>query len=81
MQTSYKPIDCGYHDHIEAAASRRELVNLHFITASGEQIATSGIIENIETSGGEEFLQLSSGEEIRLDRIVKLNDLTFPGYE
>lgn len=81
MDTNYKPIDCRYYDHLEAAASKREHVNLQYLSDIREFLTASGIINNIETKNGEEYLTLSTGEEIRLDRVVRLNDITFPGYE
>ncbi len=81
MNTTYKPIDCGYHDQLEAAAVKRERVQIQYFTRAGESKTAIGVIQNIETTGGEEFLHLDSGETIRLDHIVKLNEVTFPGYE
>ncbi len=81
MKTTYKPIDCGYHDQLEAAASKKERVHIDYFTRSGESKSTIGIIENIETTGGEEFLYLDTGESIRLDHIAKLNEVSFPGHE
>lgn len=81
MEKAYKPIDCGYHDRLEAAASKRQRVSLVFLSPSGEAKNTTATIETIETSQGEEYLQLNTGESIRLDRIVKLNEETFPGHQ
>lgn len=81
MKDTYKPIDCGFHDHLEAAASTRERVTLEYLNSSGEPQTSIATIDDIESSGGEEFLRLSSGETIRLDRVVKLNEITFPGHK
>ena len=81
MNNNYKPIDCGYHDHLEAAASKREFVKLQYLSDIREFQTATGVINDIETRSGEEYLTLSTGEEVRLDRIVRLNDIAFPGFE
>jgi Rho-binding antiterminator len=67
----YTPIDCTFHDRIEALATtrRRVLLELDAGQPGGKTVA-EGVIADIWTAPSkEEFLRLDDGETIRLDRI------------
>lgn len=68
----YSPIDCNFHDRIEALATTRRRVAVTY-AMEAETTVSEGVIEDIWTSPTkEEFLRLDNGAEIRLDRILAL---------
>lgn len=80
MNNNYRPIDCSFHDHLEASASLKKCVCLEFFLENGQLKNTKAVIDNIYAKEGEEYLSLDNGETVRLDRITKLNNLVFPGH-
>lgn len=80
MEKTYKPIDCGFYDHLEAAATIKKYVKLQYFTEIREFITVMAVVKNLYTKDGEEFLVLSTGDEIRLDRIVRIDEVTSPTY-
>lgn len=68
---SYQPIDCHFHDRLEAlATTRRRVVIIHEEAGSPDAVA-EGVIADLWTAPTkEEFLRLDEGTVIRLDRII-----------
>lgn len=81
METDYKPISCDFHSILEDHAARRRYIQIQYFTEIREFIRTQAIIKDIYTLDGEEYLKLNTGEEIRLDKIVKVDDQLAPGFE
>ena len=77
----YKPINCNYHSVLEHYATLGTFCRIQFYTAIHEFKTVQAIIKNIYTLKAEEFMVLSTGEEIRLDRIVRVNDEASPQYD
>ncbi len=80
MESDYKPVEKEFRQAVEALAARREKVNINYITDLRELLTTTGMIKELSVRDGAEYARLSTGEEIRLDRIVRLNDALAPGY-
>ena len=80
MATYYQPIDCGFYDQLEAAATRQQQVYLQYFNDLRELCQGSATIRTFFTREHAEYAQLASGEEIRLDRIIRLDDIPAPGY-
>lgn len=73
MNDTYSPIDCTFHDRLEALATTRRRVVLNLATEGGERSLAEGVITEIWTSPTkEEFLRLDDEEPIRLDRILAI---------
>lgn len=71
---NYTPIDCGFHDRLEALATTRKRVAVTHALETEARVS-EGVIEDIWTTPAkEEFLRLDDGCEIRLDRILALRD-------
>jgi Rho-binding antiterminator len=72
LADNYTPIDCHFHDRLEAlATTRRRVVVTH--EAATESMVSEGVIQDIWTTPTkEEFLRMEDGSEIRLDRILAL---------
>ena len=71
-RTPYIPIDCEYHDALEAFATTRERVTIAFRNDGGETEQRDGTIVDVYARDGEEFLELDSGDRVRLDRLVDI---------
>lgn len=74
----YRPVSCSLHDRLEAAAVRRELVRVDFVSPGGASHVTEGTIRDIVTREGAEYLLMASGFEIRLDRVTALSPRPSP---
>ncbi len=68
--TGYSPIDCDFHDILEAVATTRETIQVTFLDAKGLPQQRSGRIVDIFSRGGAEFLSISTGETVRLDHLT-----------
>lgn len=76
----YKPIDCGFHDVLLHVATRRIYSRIHYITDIGEICYIDALINDVFTRNKEEFMVLASGEEIRLDKIIQVNEQISPHH-
>ncbi|QBQ53438.1 hypothetical protein [Nitrosococcus wardiae] len=71
--TDYVPINCNFHDHLEALATLRKQCRIVYQTADGKLIETFDTIADIYTKHKEEFAVLGSGEIIRLDTLKEVD--------
>jgi Rho-binding antiterminator len=71
----YVPIDCDFHDELEAAATLDKVVELVLIDDSGQQIMLREAIVDLGHLPGVdgEFMTLKSGKRFRFDRIVSID--------
>lgn len=69
--SNYVPINCNFHDHLEALATLRKQCRIVYQTPDGNIIETRDTIANLYTKNKEEFAVLGSGEIIRLDTIIE----------
>lgn len=81
MSATYIPIDPGFHDELETLVAKRAAARLQFYTDIREFLTLHATLKELVSRGGEEYLVLTTGEEIRLDRIVRINDKPAPGYD
>ncbi len=78
MENKYTPIDCNLYDVLEAMATQRKEISLHYTGDQGPlEIRTK--ISDLVTRNKEEYLITSQQEEIRLDRILAIDDIDFAG--
>lgn len=66
--SDYRPIACGLHDRMEAAAVRRTPVRIESRSPEGPRVH-EGLIQDIVVRNGAEFLVMADSTEIRLDHI------------
>ena len=71
--TDYQPIDCSLHDRYEAAAVRRQTVEIAWSDGGGERTHT-GRITDIGAEDGAEFMTLDGRVRVRLDRISSFRE-------
>lgn len=77
---TYKPLDTTYRTEIENFVKERKAVRIQYFTDINEFITKVAIIKKLSEKEGAEYMELSSGEEIRLDKIVRIEDKPAPGY-
>jgi Rho-binding antiterminator len=70
----YAPIDCSVHDRLEALATLRRPVTIRYRGSDGDGAVASGRIVDVGARSGAEYLRLDSGLELRLDRIVQVEE-------
>lgn len=73
----YHPINCGLYDYLEMWAVKQMPIQLIYKVEDELQTLDNAIIQNLQTKNKEEFVCLRSGEVIRLDQIIKINDIDF----
>lgn len=69
----YRPINCEFHDLLEALATTRKPAHVEFEQDDASKGVVVGQIKDVYARGGVEYLELDSGEKIRLDRLVAVN--------
>jgi Rho-binding antiterminator len=73
MQTDYKPIACHFYDELEDLAVKKIKSKIIFTQNENTKEIEDFIID-FKTLNKQEFIILSSGLEIRLDKIISVND-------
>ncbi|MHC2992912.1 hypothetical protein OB13_15490 [Pontibacter sp. HJ8] len=81
MSTIYEPIDPDFREELEAQVAKRAAARLQYYSDIREFITLHATLKELVTKGTEEYLVLTTGEEVRLDRIVRVNDRPAPGYD
>jgi Rho-binding antiterminator len=68
---AYKPIDCGFHDVLEATITGRTYSHLQYFTDLWEFTTATTLLKNLVSERGPEglaeYLVIDTGERIRLD--------------
>ena len=73
--SDYTPIDCNLYDRYEAWATLRTALVIAHRTAEGAELIARGTITDLRNEDGGEWLVLSTGERIRLDHIVRMEEV------
>lgn len=71
---AYIPVSCDFHDELEALATLRKECRIVYRNAANELVEVPGRIVDIYAASKADFIKLNDGTEIRLDRIVSVND-------
>ncbi len=72
----YKPIACQLYDQLEILSMRGEECTIQYLN-QGESKTASGKIVDLFPISSVEYLKLDSGKTLRLDMLVKINDIDF----
>ena len=75
----YKPVNCGFYDHFEAAITLRKKVQIEAIDEQGQKIHLTTKPIDLLLENREEFLILENKQKIRLDHIVSFDGVVNPG--
>ncbi|AXH16253.1 hypothetical protein CP985_12525 [Malaciobacter mytili LMG 24559] len=79
MKNKYIPINCHFYDELEALAIKKIKAKILYLEKNKE-LEVENFIIDFKNLNKEEFLVLSSGQYIRLDKIIKINDLLASSY-
>ncbi len=69
----YTPINCEFHDVLEATATRRTQAVIRFLDDDGTLTERATRIVTLSARDGIEYAELGTGERIRLDRLVAVD--------
>lgn len=75
MKNRYKPISCASYDQLEELAVRKRLCDISYLEDNNIELSMKNRIVNIITKNKEEFLILENGTHIRLDKVIRINDI------
>ncbi|WP_046246471.1 hypothetical protein [Hymenobacter terrenus] len=80
----YQPIDCAFHDLLEATITWRKYSHLQYFTDLWEFTTVTTLLKDLTsertTDGLAEYLVIGTGERIRLDRVVNVNGTFAPPF-
>ena len=72
---AYHPINCEFHDVLEATATQRRSVPIQYLDAQGMAVDVHARIVDLGARAGAEYMQLDDGSTVRLDRIVSVDEV------
>ena len=73
----YQPIACSLYDHLELFAIRKDRVIIEFLTDDLNITRVEASIRTIQTSADGEYLILADDLRIRLDYVLRIDDIIF----
>ncbi|WP_372012772.1 hypothetical protein [Pseudoxanthomonas sp. 10H] len=75
MSRPYVPINCEFHDVLEATAIRRRLASFTLRDDGGAHRTLLARIADLHARDGAEYMRLDDGSEVRLDRIAAVDGI------
>lgn len=69
----YQPINCEFHDLLEAHATLRKPVQIGIRDATGAIQSCTATITDLYAQDGAEYMSISTGETVRLDQIEEID--------
>ena len=76
MDNKYHAISCHFYDELEVLAVKKIIAKITYFENENE-MTIEDLIVDFKTKNKEEFLILKNGTQIRLDKIIKINDLVY----
>lgn len=73
MSNSYVPVDCDFHDVLEALATRGDIVTLTWRADDAVVRETRARIVDVYARSGADYLRTADGLTVRLDRVVAVD--------
>ena len=74
MDDVYKTVSCQFYDELEELAVKKIKSKIFYMDNENEKYIEDLIVD-FKTKNKEEFLILNSGTQIRLDKIIKINEM------
>lgn len=75
MSRPYHPINCEFHDVLEAVATERRRVPIVYATEGRTPAGVDARITDLGAKDGIEYMHLDDGSRIRLDDIVSVDGI------
>jgi Rho-binding antiterminator len=76
-ESKYISVACGLYESIELAVIRKSMIRLNYKTSDGNLSEISDQPINLISKNKAEFVLLKSGLEIKLDKILTIDGITF----
>ncbi len=76
--SNYQPINCEFHDVIEACATLQKPTTILVKNTDGTHRAIHGIISDVFARDGVEYLKMQNDELIRLDELLVVDGQKAP---
>jgi Rho-binding antiterminator len=80
QQEVYQPISCNFYDHLEATATMRKRVIIHYLDTSGKETSILAKIKDLFVKEKVEYMVLDNGLTIRLDHILDVDGEQLAAY-
>ena len=74
MANKYQTVSCHFYDELETLAVKKVLSKITY-SENENEIDIEELIVDFRTRNKEEFLILKNGTQIRLDKIIKINEI------
>jgi len=71
---AYTPVSCDFSDELESLATLRQGCRILYHDDANREVEAQGLIVDIYAANHADYLKLEDGTEIRLDRIVSMNN-------
>lgn len=69
----YYPVDCGFHDQLEALSTLQRTCQIIYRNAVEETVEVQDQIVDVYAANKADFLRLKDGTEIWLDRLISVD--------
>lgn len=80
QQEVYQPISCNFYDHLEATATLRKRVIIHYLDQLGKQTSVLARIKDFLVKDKVEYMILDNGQTIRLDHLLAVDGEKLAAY-
>ena len=74
---NYEPIACHLYDELESAAVTAKECVIQYKNSQQQMVEIEDRIADVIQENKQEFILLKSGVKIRLDQLIKINDVNF----
>ncbi len=74
VMDAYTPVSCDFSDELESLATLRQKCRIVYHNDADKEVEAQGLIVDIYAANHADYLKLEDGTEIRLDRIVSVDD-------
>lgn len=79
MKDKYQVISCYFYDELESLAVKKVVSKIVYLE-NGNKIIIEDLIVDFKTKNKEEFLILKNKTQIRLDKIININNIKPSNY-
>ncbi len=76
----YLPINCEFHDLLEALATTHAPARIVFLDAQGVKQQRTVQVADVYARDGAEYLALANGEILRLDQLLQVDSEKLADY-